>query len=81
MVLQAFTKDRDSCAIDLFSDNTTAVVCINKMGSAKVQCNAITRNIWLSCIPRNICVKALHLPGSDNIAADIQSRTTGLETE
>ena len=81
LVLQAFTKDRDSCVIDLFSDNTITVVCINKMGSSKVQCNAITCNLWLWCISRNICVKALHLPGSDNIAADKQSRTTGLETE
>ena len=45
LVLQAFTKDRDSCVIDLFSDNTTTVVCINKMGSSKVQCNAITCNL------------------------------------
>ena len=81
LVLQAFTKDRDSCVIDLFSDNTTTVVCINKMGITKVQCNAITRNLWLWCISRNIWVKALHLPGSDNIAADKESRTTGLETE
>ena len=81
LVLQAFTKDRGSCVIDLFSDNTTTVVCINKMGSTKVQCNAITRNLWLWCISRNIWVKALHLPGSDNIAADKESRTTGLETE
>ena len=81
LVLQAFTMDRDSCVIDLFSDNTTTVVCINKMGSAEVQCNAITRNLRLWCISRNIWVKALHLPSSDNIAADKQSRTTGLETE
>ena len=47
LVLQAFTKDRGSCLIDLFSDNTTSVVCINMMGSTKVQCNAITRNLWL----------------------------------
>ena len=33
LVLQAFTMDRGSCLIDLFSDNTTTVVCINKMGS------------------------------------------------
>ena len=51
------------------------------MGSTKVQCNAITRNLWLWCISRNMWIKALHLPGSDNIAADKQSRTTGLETE
>ena len=81
LVLQAFTKDRDSCVIDLFSDNTTTVVCINKMGSTKVQCNATIRNLWLWCISRNIWVKALHLPDSDIIAADKQSRTTGLETE
>ena len=81
LVLQAFTKDRDSCVIDLFSDNTTTVVCINKMGSTKVQWNAITRNLWLWCISRNIWVQALHLPGSENTAADKQSRSTGLETE
>ena len=28
-----------------FSDNTTAGACMNKMGSIKVQCNAITRNL------------------------------------
>lgn len=83
LTLKAFTKDMDvsNSKVTILCDNTTAVSCINKMGSMKQECNEITREIWLWCIEKDIKLVAVHLPGSDNIAADEESRDKGLETE
>lgn len=60
--------------IQLLTDNSTTVACINNMGSTKVLCNDIARDIWLWCLSHSNCVTATHLPGCLNIEADAESR-------
>ena len=64
-------KDKN---IQLKSDNSTTVACINNNGSIKPACNDIARDIWLWCLERHNFVSAVHIPGSTNIEADFESR-------
>ena len=50
------------------------MACINRKGSAKDNCNNITRLIWLWCLERDIKLVAVHLPGKMNVEADRESR-------
>ena len=44
-------------------------------GGTKHKCNQIARDIWLWCYNRGIWLSAAHLPGSQNVRADKESRT------
>ena len=56
-------------------DNTTAVAYINSMGGSKSRlCDAVARKIWAWCIPRDIWVSAIYIPGRTNVVADRLSR-------
>lgn len=64
------------------SDNTTTVSYINAMGGIKsIPCNDMATIIWEWCIQRNIWLSATHIPGSDNIQADKESRALRDSTE
>ena len=66
----------------LLLDNSTAVACVNKMGTShSVDYNLLTFNLWIWCKERNIWVSAAHIPGKDNKAADAQSRKINLDAE
>ena len=68
--------------VRLLLDNSTAVACVNKMGTShSVDCNLLTFNLWIWCKERNIWVSAAHIPGKDNKAADAQSRKINLDAE
>ena len=63
-------------------DNTTAVTYINNMGGNKSNdCNMAVRQLWLWCIEHNIWVSAVHIPGTENVEADRQSRVFDEHTE
>ena len=63
-------------------DNTTTVSYINAMGGIKsIPCNDMATIIWEWCIQRNIWLSAIHIPGSDNIQADKESRALRDSTE
>lgn len=72
--LQTFAKYVYDQHIKIFSDNTTAVRGINKMGSVKEKLNNIIREIWLWCKIRNIFITVVHIAGKKNIEADRASR-------
>ena len=56
-------------------DNTTAVAYINSMGSSESRLyDAVSRKIWAWCIPRDIWVSAVYIPGTINTVADRLSR-------
>ena len=66
----------------LLLDNSTAVACINKMGTShSVLCNQLTFSIWDWCIENNIWISAAHIPGKDNSRADAESRNINLDGE
>ena len=65
--------------IKILSDNTTAVHCINNMGSCRsVDCDKITKSIWDWVIKRRLWLSSPHIPGRKNMEADEESRKTEL---
>ena len=80
--LQSFCKKSSDIHVRLELDNTTAVTYINNMGGNKsTACNRAARQLWLWCIEHNIWVSAVHIPGTENIEADKQSRIFDEHTE
>ena len=73
-MLQTYCEDLHDTHIRLKCDNTTAVACINRMASTKPMLMALTREIWLWALQRNINLSAEFLPGRLNTIADEQSR-------
>ena len=72
--LKSLCGDLKSITIQVRTDNSTTMACINRKGSAKDNCNNITRLIWLWCLDKDIKLVAVHLPGIMNIEADKESR-------
>ena len=67
----------------ILTDNVTAQANLNKQGcSGNLQRREIMKKINKIISQRNIIIKALHLPGSKNCAADAGSReTSSINTE
>ena len=60
----------------------TAVSDISKMGTRHSRKrNNLTREIWNWCITHGIFLTAAHIPGAENVAADVESRKTRDQTE
>ena len=74
--IKSFIKHEQKIHIKILCDNTTAVAYLNKQGGTKPKCNKIAREIWMWCYHNNNWVSAAHLPGSKNIRADRESRST-----
>ena len=72
--LQALCGNVNSATIKIMTDNSTTMACINRIGSAREECNNVTRDIWLWCMSKDIKLLAAHLPGVDNVIADNESR-------
>ena len=63
-------------------DNTTAIACINKMGTShSCEANELTKQIWFFCLERNIWLSAVFIPGKLNKEADALSRDKNLDAE
>lgn len=63
--------------IRVMSDNRTAISHINKQGGTKgdnMILNDIAVDIWTICFDRNTYISAAHIPGKDNVVADVPSR-------
>lgn len=59
--LQSCAKELKHAHIQIRSDNTTAVVAINRQGSTNSpRCNSITQQIWLWAIDRQLWLLAGH---------------------
>ena len=68
--------------VRLMIDNTTAVSCINKMGTSHSDaCNDITHAIWSWCVHNSVWISAAHIPGSLNTEADQESRRINTDAE
>ena len=73
--LKAFCSSMKCVHIRIYSDNTTTVNYINSMGGThSMECNSISKDIWLFCIEREIWISAAHIPGKNNTQADRESR-------
>ena len=63
--------------IRVMSDNQTAISHINKQGGTKgddMILNDIAVDIWTICFDHNTHISAAHIPGKDNVVADVASR-------
>ena len=80
--LQSLMSELYNCHVKILSNNTTAVHCLNKMGTShSYVCNKRVRDIWLWAQKRNIWLSASHIPGKENELADIESRRNETSTE
>lgn len=80
--LKAFSDTISNKHVRLMVDNTTAVACLNQMGTSHShECNAFTQKIWQFCISHNVWITTVHIPGKDNLGADAESRKNRRETE
>ena len=57
------------------TDNSTESSYINRQGGVlSMLCNNVTIEIWEFCIRRGVYISAAHIPGKENIIADLASR-------
>jgi len=60
----------------------TVVAYINHLGgTASRELVIHTRDLWMWCLGRNIHITAQHLPGDQNIAADMESQSARDRTD
>ncbi len=80
--LKALFQKRSNIHIQIFSDNTTAVAFVRRMGGCKsLPCLRIALRIWNWAIERRIWLSIAHVPGLENTRADSQSREFNDKTE
>ena len=80
--LKSFCSSMTNSHVNIYIDNTTAVVYVNAMGGTQsLSCNKVARNIWTWCMVQNLWVSAISLPGKENVDADRESRTFNDNTE
>ena len=80
--LQALVSHQSNKHIRIMMDNTTAVACVNKMGTSHShECDCVTRNIWEFCQSRDLWLSAAFIPGKENVEADSESRKINLDAE
>ena len=73
--LQCFSDQIKGKHVRLMVDNTTAVACINNMGTNhSYECNHMTFQLWKWCIDNNVWVSTAYIASSDNVVADKESR-------
>ena len=82
LALQAFSHEVSGKCVSVLVDNTTAVSCINQMGTChSKEINSLVRQIWEWCISHSIWITVSHIPGKENTIADRESRKQRRETE
>ena len=75
LALKSFLKGRSHLTVSLRLDNTTAIAYINnKGGTRSPQLLTLALELWDWCQARDIFVIATHVPGRDNVSADMESR-------
>lgn len=60
--------------IKVFCDNEGTVALINKGYSSDKVIAKMLRSLTLQSMTKNFCIKATHIPGKENIKADLISR-------
>ena len=82
LALLAFSHAVSGKCVCILVDNTTAVSCINQMGTChSKEINHVVRQIWEYCISHSIWITVSHIPGKENTIADRESRKQRRETE
>ena len=72
LAVKCFVRDSRSVTVLLRMDNMNAVTYVNKLGgTVSESLTAITKELWLWCLQRDITLTAEHLPGVRNTMDDI----------
>lgn len=79
--LKALLSEYSSRHVRIMADNTTAVSCINNMGSTKEHLNVLAQEIWQWATDRNLWLSAAYIPGILNDEADKLSRALHTDME
>ncbi|CAB4027168.1 Hypothetical predicted protein [Paramuricea clavata] len=80
--LQSFDKVVGGKHVKVLVDNTTAVSCINQMGTCHSKdLNCLVISIWEWCIIHSVWLTVAHIPVTENVIADQESRKIRSETE
>ena len=80
LALKSFVKTSHK-HIKIMSDNTTAIHCINKMGTShSMECHHEVLKIWEWAIIYKNHLSAAHIPGKLNTVADKESRSNHIDT-
>ena len=75
IALQTFASTLRHAHIHIKIDNTTAVAYVNRMGGVHSwEVCQIAIKMWNWCLERQLTISAEHLPGSQNVTADFESR-------
>lgn len=73
--IQSLTKHKQNIHVHIKSDNTTVVAYLNKMGGTRSELLLqTTKQIWTHCLSKKIMITAEHIPGIQNVQADLESR-------
>ena len=75
LALQSFCTGRSSVSVLLLMDNVTAIAFLNKVGgNYSHSLSDLAKEVWMWCIKTKITIHAEHLPASENIRVDWESR-------
>ena len=75
LALKSFLKDQKGVTVLLQLDNSTAVAYINNLGGTiSPVLTALTRDLWLWALEKDISLTAQHIPGVSNTVADRMER-------
>lgn len=71
--LQSFYKEPTH--IRIHTDSTTALAYVKNMGGTKSRvCNDVSKQIWTWAEENNSWLSVVHIPGIENVLADLRSR-------
>ena len=81
-LLKCFQSKIKGKHVRLMCDNMTTVACVNHIGTChSSSCNSLTKDLWEWCTVQKVWIRAAHIPGVDNTAADLESRGINLDAE
>ena len=81
LALKSFVKTNHK-HIKIIPDNTTAIHCINKMGTShSMECHHQVLKIWEWAIINKNHLSAAHIPGKLKTVAENESRSNHVDTE
>lgn len=80
--IRSFLQCCEGKHVLVFSDSTSAIGIVNKMGTSKnLLCNDLAKNLWHFCEMHSIWLTATYIPGVENVDADTESRKEYKEAE
>ena len=79
--LQSLCKDSHDIHIRVRSDNSTAIACLDRRGSMKLNLNTLVEQIFAWAESRGIILSTQHIQGFLNTDANTESRARNLDSE